>query len=80
MVLARCWLSKILTEDKILYLDIDTLVLNDLTDLWNINITNYALAGWPEDPNIGASSVKKSMNGYINAGVILMNLKFIREH
>lgn len=79
MVLSRCWLSKIIPENKILYLDIDTLVLDDLTNLWNIDMTNYALAGWPEDPNFGASAIKNILHKYVNSGVLLMNLEFIRN-
>ena len=87
MVLSRCWLSKILKEDKVLYLDIDTLVLGSLEDLWNTDISNYAIAAWAEDKDEKLVAeyfmrprrrMKKSK--YINAGVILFNLAFIREH
>ena len=69
MAMTRCFFTKILDEDKILYLDVDTVVDGSLQELWNIDITNYCLAGrreeWKED--------------YINSGVLLMNLKRIRQ-
>lgn len=87
MMMARCWLSKILKEDKVLYLDVDTIVLDSLEELWNTDITNYAIAAWVEDKDENLVPevfrwprryLKKSR--YINSGVILFNLKFIREH
>ena len=75
----RCYLSKILKEDKILYLDADTIVTNSLLDLWQTDITDYAIAGVKEYGEwydyIGVPNEE-----YINAGVLLMNLKYIREH
>lgn len=85
--MSRCWLPKILKEDKILYLDIDTLVLDNLDDLWNIDISNYAIAAWPEDRDnelimdwCMPPRKKMKYSKYINSGVVLFNLKFIREH
>lgn len=87
MIMSRCWLSKILNEDKVLYLDIDTLVLGSLEDLWNTDIENYAIAAWAEDKNESLVAeyfmtprrrMRKSK--YVNSGVVLFNLKFIREH
>lgn len=87
MQMSRCWLPQILSEDKVLYLDIDTLVLGNLDDLWNMDISNYAIAAWPEDRDKELimdwcwpprEHMQKSK--YINSGVVLFNLKFIREH
>lgn len=87
MMMARCWLSKILKEDKVLYLDIDTIVLGSLNELWNIDITDYAIAAWVEDKdeNLLPESFRwprrrLQKSRYVNSGVILFNLKFIREH
>lgn len=79
MTFVRCYLSKILKEDKIIYLDADTIVNKSLLDLWNTDIENYALAGVKEYGEwfdyIGVPNDK-----YINVGVLLMNLKYIREN
>jgi len=47
--MSRCWLPQLLEEDKVLYLDIDTLVLGSLDELWNMDMSDYAIAAWPED-------------------------------
>lgn len=87
MQMSRCWLPQILTEDKVLYLDIDTLVLDNLDDLWNMDISDYAIAAWPEDRDDElimdwCMPPRKRMreSKYINSGVVLFNLKYIREH
>ena len=49
MQMSRCWLPQIIADDKVLYLDIDTFVLDNLDDLWNMDMTDYAIAAWPED-------------------------------
>ena len=87
MQMSRCWLAKILQEDKVLYLDIDTLVLDNLDELWNTDMTNYAIMAWPEDRDNELimdwcipPRKKMQHSKYVNSGVVLFNLKFIREH
>jgi len=70
-------------EDRILYLDVDLVVNNELKDLWNTNINDYYCAA-VKDINFDTEKYKKciGMNDteeYINAGVILFNLKKLRE-
>lgn len=61
--------------DKILSLDIDTVVQDDISDLWDIDLTDYYLAGVQEPQR-----KKKSTDPmYINFGVVMMNLKKMRE-
>lgn len=56
--------------DKILYLDIDIMVGNDLTKLYNIDITNYEYAAVKE--KYGCWIIRPD---YINAGMLLLNMK-----
>lgn len=75
MTLMRCALARILPEDldRVLYLDVDTLVLG-LADLWDIDLGDCLVAGVPEPQ-------KSQDRLYVNAGVLLFNLKQIRlEH
>lgn len=67
--LVRCFFTKILNEDKILYLDVDTIVDKDLTELWNFNLGNCCIAARFENQKAE----------YFNSGVLLMNLKMIRD-
>lgn len=73
MTYARLALPFVLEEEKVLYLDVDTLVRDDISDFYNMDISNYYAAGVTEP--------KKSKPGqpYFNAGVLLMNLRKIRE-
>ena len=50
IVLARLLLDKLLPSDldKILYLDGDTLVLDDLSDLWNMDLLEKSIGMGPE--------------------------------
>ena len=66
-----------------LYLDSDTLIVGDVTPLWETNMDGYCLAGVFED----ISSVREYTIGtripdidtYVNAGILLMNLRMIRQ-
>ena len=60
--------------DKLLYLDIDMMVGDDITKLYNINIDNYEYAAVKE--KYGCWLVRPD---YINAGMLLLNMKKIKE-
>lgn len=75
--------------NKVLYLDTDTLIRGDLSPFYNIDMQDNYLCGVPSvchhinnsNRNDVLTLVKlPSIDFYINAGVILMNLKEIREH
>lgn len=76
----RCYFSKLLDEEKILYIDADAIVVDNLKELWNIDLKNYALAGVKES---GEWSKHLGIDGmdhkYVNSGILLMNLDFIRK-
>lgn len=69
--------------DKALYLDCDVLVNDSLADLWNTDISGYALAGVRDRMNDSIRLYNRlrydSRYGYVNAGVLLINLKAWRE-
>ena len=60
--------------DKILYLDIDMMAGGDISKLYNIDIENYEYAAVRE--KYGSKIIRPD---YINAGMLLMNLKKIKE-
>lgn len=66
--------------DKILYLDCDTLVLGDLSELFSLNLDNKYLAGvkdvWGVDKYVKRLDMKSDV--YINSGMILFNAEFCR--
>ena len=78
--------SMFLQYDKIIYLDTDTIVRDDLQELYQIEMKSNYLAGTPVLSNIIAQTeyFKKllhlpNIDTYICAGVMLMNLKQIRQ-
>ena len=64
--------------DKILYLDTDTIINNDLQELYNIDIDDYELGAVTDIYN-WASPSRWFKSFYFNAGVLLLNMKKIRE-
>ena len=71
--------------DKCIYLDVDICVCKDLTDLFNIDIKDNYIAGvvspvyfFNEKKHCKRLNLT-SMKQYINAGVLIMNLKQIRK-
>lgn len=82
----RLYLAELLTQeiDKVLYLDGDIIVRHSLLPLWNIDLGENALAAASDC----SSGIKEYYNrlkypfelGYFNSGVLLINLKYWREH
>jgi len=74
MVLMRTALSKILpNEDLVLSLDVDTIVDDNIDELWEVDIGNNYVAAVREPIRSTGSFI------YINFGVCLLNLKALRE-
>ena len=73
MALMRAALHRVFPQyDKILSLDVDTIVDKDISGLWDLPIDNFYLGGVKEP-------VKSQQNLYVNAGVMLLNLKKLRD-
>lgn len=62
------------TPDKLLYLDIDMMAGGDIAELYHINIDEYEYAAVKE--KYGSKIIKRD---YINAGMLLLNMKKIKE-
>lgn len=60
--------------DKLLYLDIDMMAGGDISNLYNIDITDYEYAAVKE--KYGSWVIRPD---YINAGMLLMNMSKIKE-
>lgn len=74
MVLLRAAYPKIFPElDKILSIDMDTIVNENISDLWEIDLTNYYLAAVEE------RVLTKKEGSYFNMGVAMFNLQKMRE-
>jgi len=72
MALIRGALTKIFPNlDTILSLDVDVIINENISELWDLDLTNYYLAAVQE-------SLKYNKPDYINAGVMLLNLKKLR--
>lgn len=77
--------SLLVNVDKALYLDCDLVVNGDIIDLWNIDIENFGAAG-VHDAILSHNIIKDYIGydfmkeGYFNAGVLLLNLKYWRDN
>ena len=71
MVLMRAALSKILPDDKVLSMDVDTIVDGDISELWRMPIDDYYLAGAREP-------IKSDNQPYVQMGVVMFNLRKMR--
>lgn len=74
MSLLRCALTKLFPkEKKMLWLDVDTIVNDDICDLFELNMEECCYAGVIEP--------KKCIDifRYINAGVLFANLEYLRK-
>ena len=74
MTTLRAGLTKLFPDiDRILWLDPDTIVCDDISDLWNVDLDNKYFAAVEEVRNHN-----HTLKPYINAGVMLMNLAKFR--
>ena len=72
MKAAACYLLP--KHHRALTMDVDTIVTGDLSDLWNLDMDGYCVAGCREPYKTGAT-----MREYVNAGVLYWNLDMMRE-
>lgn len=80
----RLYLGECLSHlDKVLYLDCDVIVNGSLRELWNTDISDYAVAGVRDRINDYIRVYNRlgypMSAGYINSGMMLINLKRWRE-
>ncbi|MFA5333848.1 MAG: glycosyltransferase family 8 protein [Candidatus Nanoarchaeia archaeon] len=75
------------TIDKVLYLDCDTIVEEDLSGLFSIDLSNNALAAVEDYVAIRSDfkMLKKRLKipknkSYFNSGVMLLNLEYLRRN
>ena len=73
-------LPEVVEEDKVLYLDTDIIVVKDISNIWNYDISDFYVAGvkdWGIEERGNTEDL--GINGrYINSGVVLFNLEKMR--
>lgn len=68
--------------NKVIYLDCDMIVLGSIAELWNIDISHYALAAVTDMSERIHDFQRLGYNpelGYFNAGLLLINLAYWRD-
>ncbi len=79
---SRLLSSSVIDIDKIIYLDCDTIVIGDISRLWNTDIDGFLIAGvqdtvsWPLRKVVDLEYSDR----YLNSGVLLLNLKEWRKN
>ena len=76
----RLLIADLIDEDKVIYLDCDLLVIQDISELFTKNLGSNYVAGVVD--TIGGPYTQVpglSPDSYINTGVMLMNLKELRK-
>lgn len=82
----RLFLTKILPSDitRVIYLDGDLIVMDSLKELWNFDMHDKAIAAVPDSYTDTVTHYNRlhypMYKGYFNAGVLLINLDYWREH
>lgn len=80
----RLWISHVLTKyEKVIYLDSDVIVQTDIANLFQIDIKNNLIAGARDAIQKMMINYVVSLNldvfEYVNAGVLIINLKKWKE-
>lgn len=74
--LYRLLIPYLINDDNVLYIDADTIVNRDVTDLYNSLTDNYLIVG-VKDTYFPIHF--SDTDAYVNGGILVMNLKSIRE-
>lgn len=86
LVYYRCFLASLLPSEveKVIYMDCDTIVLRSLQELWDTPLQDKAIAACRDEVRFKPERAERLMYdpsyGYFNGGVLLINLKYWREH
>lgn len=84
----RLFITELLPSEveKAIYLDCDIVVKGSLKNLWNTDISEYSLGAvyqdlrWSDNENSwGRLGISRDL-GYFNAGVLLINIKSLRQN
>ncbi|MFR9164819.1 MAG: glycosyltransferase family 8 protein [Dysgonomonas sp.] len=69
---------------KVLYIDCDIIIRNSIKELWNIDISDYALGAVEDMFSTKANNYERldyvNTDSYFNAGVLLINLDYWRKN
>lgn len=84
----RLFLANILPDnlEKVIYMDCDLIICGNISELWNTNIDKYSIGAVPAlhiqeyMPNLIVDLGYSDTYGYINSGMLLINLKYFKEH
>ena len=77
---ARLFIPEIIREDRAIYFDVDAVVLDDLRELYSMDLDGFAIAG-VRDTNPVSRHRKVGLHDtdpYINTGMIVWNLRLCR--
>ena len=74
MVMIRGALAYLLPDDQVLSLDVDTIIHDDISSLWDYDLTGYYCAGARE-----TRLTERKGHLYINFGVCMLNLAELRK-
>lgn len=80
--LYRLKLPSVVSDKKIIYLDSDVVVTDNLSKLWSYDVENY-LIGAVEDKYSNLMTCHADLNDgdtYYNSGVLIMNLESFRKN
>lgn len=75
----RLFIPEIISkEDRVIYLDCDTIVRKSLFEFYNMDFKNNLILG-VEDVGANGGAKRLNIDKYINSGVLLINAKQMRE-
>jgi lipopolysaccharide biosynthesis glycosyltransferase len=73
-------IPSLINESRVIYIDADTLVVGDLTDLYQMGLGSNLLAGVLDPAAVRESKIpRRADDPYINAGVLLLDLDALRN-
>jgi len=76
----RLLITKYINEEKVIYLDGDTFILSDLSEMFNLNMNKKYILGFADRGFKYIESLGYKDYHYITAGVLLIDLKNLKNN
>ncbi len=73
-------IPEIVEEDKVIYIDSDAIVLDDISELWEVDVSDYYLAACEDYVDYSYKTYNIEKGDYFNAGVMVINNKKWRRN
>ncbi|WP_318418192.1 glycosyltransferase family 8 protein [Photobacterium leiognathi] len=76
----RLFISKLISEKKVIYMDVDTVIVDDLHKLWDLDVSVISVVYEKNSKIARKQKEKLNLDHYFNSGVMLINVNEAKRY